>query len=225
MPRGAATSLDSRARQNRAVTRHRFMTAALLLAIGACTPAPTLAPPTAGPTAGPSAAAVSASPSAGPSPVATPAGPGSIQVEPCPPVPSNTACLGDQAGTIAVTVAHAKELVLLLNVHNPGGTTSSPVAILVYVLDAASPLPFGAPDCTTCSSTASRTVIGIEWPALAPGETRIVSVPLPVTGATGTAQAFVDLYPRPLADVVSDEMANGITPGQESWKLGLSIRG
>lgn len=94
--------------------------------------------------------------------------------------------------------------------------------MLLYTLDG-EPLPLGQPACTTCNSTVGKTVIGLEWPALAPGETRTVSVEIPISGGVGPHQVFADLYARSLVDVLSDETANGITPGVESWKLALSV--
>lgn len=113
---------------------------------------------------------------------------------------------------------------LSIVVKNPGGTASTPVSVLVYLLDAGK-LPFGPPICTTCNSTSGRSVIGLEWPALAPGETRTLTTQLPVTGAAGSAVWFAGLYAQGLADVMAAEIGSGIQPGQQTWKVSMTIKG
>ncbi len=119
-------------------------------------------------------------------------------------------------------VPSGANVTLLLELHNPGSAASAPVALLLHAVDGDASLPLGQPACTTCSSTVSPKLIGLEWPALAPGESRAMSVGIPVTGSGGRFEA--DLYARPLADVMADEIANGITPGQQTWTIDLGIR-
>jgi len=111
---------------------------------------------------------------------------------------------------------------LSLAVKNPGGTGTTPVSVLIYV-PAPGSLPFGAPVCTACNSISGKSVVGLEWPALAPGETRTLSVQLPVTGAIGKAAWSATLYAKPLADVLADEIANGLQAGQQTWAVALTI--
>ena len=177
------------------------------------------------PTVGqPLASAAAPTPSVEASRSAPPSAPlaGSVQAVACSTATTGSLCLGDQKGTIVGVATTGTKLNLSIAVANPGGVTSGPIAVLLYEADAAA-LPFGPPVCTTCNSTASKSVIGLEWPALAAGETRTLGVQVPVTGATGTAAVFAALYARPLADVMGDEIANGIQPGQQSWKIALSI--
>jgi hypothetical protein len=149
--------------------------------------------------------------------------PGSIVVLPCSTAsaPGST-CLGDATGTIQSQAKKGSNLTISIEVKNPGGTASTPVAVLLYLLDAGK-LPLGQPICATCNSTSGRSVIGLEWPALAPGETRTLSVQLPVTGAAGNTVWFAGLYAQPLADVMASEIANGIQPSQQTWKVALTI--
>lgn len=135
---------------------------------------------------------------------------------------SGSACLGDAAGRIEATAAKGSNMTLSLVVNNPGGTDSTPVSVLLHVPDPGS-LPFGRPLCTACNSTSGKSVVGLEWPALAPGETRTLSVQMPVSRGTGKAAWSAILYASPFADVMADEIANGIQAGQQTWTVALTI--
>jgi hypothetical protein len=206
--------------------RHLVASLAFASFVAACgtttaSPSPAAATPTtvAAATTGASGSPASSGTATGSSGAAS----GSITIEPCPPTPSTIVCLPPTPGTSHVTVKRGGTMGLLIELANPGSTPSSPVAVLLHVADAASTLPLGQPACTTCSSTATSKMIGLEWPALAAGETRTVSVDIPVTGSGGTFLA--DLYARPLADVMTDQIANGTTPGQQSWTVDLAVSG
>jgi hypothetical protein len=202
------------------LTSRGVMIAAVAVLLGACTTAPT-SPPASTPVAlVPPSAAASSEPSTAP---ATAAVPGSIVVLACGTAPAaGSVCLGDASGTIQVRAAKGSNLNLSLVVNNPGGTASTPVSVLLYQLDAGT-LPLGQPICTTCNSTSGKSVIGLEWLGLAPGETRTVTVDIPVTGAAGNTMFIVDLYAQALADVMAAEIANGIQPGQQTWKVAVAI--
>lgn len=192
---------------------------ALALVLAACAPIQTPVPsPTAGASESPSSAAAS------PTAEASIAGaPGAIVVLACGPAPSvASVCLGGDTGTVKNVAIHGSTMTLMLTVNNPGATASTPISMLLYDLDAGA-LPFGQPDCRTCNSTTSKSVIGLEWPALAPGETRTVDVGLPVTAQAGPTAWFASLYAQSLADVMTAEISGGIQPGQEDWKIATTI--
>jgi hypothetical protein len=195
--------------------------AVVLFLVGACTttPVPT---PSQVPLAStePTTATVAPTPTI----VATPAVPGSIVVQACPgSSAAGAVCFGLDTGTIAAEAVKGSNLRVTLVVNNPGGTASSPVSLLVYLLDAGA-LPFGPPNCRTCNSTSGKSVLGLEWPALAAGETRTVSVDLPVTGPTGASVFFANLYQQALADVMASEIASGIPPSDSTWKVAFTIK-
>ncbi|HYK94479.1 MAG TPA: hypothetical protein VE011_01235 [Candidatus Dormibacteraeota bacterium] len=190
------------------------------LLLGACTttpgptPSQTSLPPTPTPTA-----TIAPSPTAPP----TAAVPGSIVVLACPgSVTAGAVCFGTDTGTITARAVKGSKLTVTLVVNNPGGTVSPPVSVLLYMPDAGA-LPFGQPNCTTCNSTSGKSVLGLEWPALASGETRTVSVDIPVTGAAGATAFFANLYQQALADVMAAEIAGGIQPTDTTWKVALMI--
>ena len=148
--------------------------------------------------------------------------PGSIAVLGCDQsAKPGSLCLGDADGTIEVRATQGTNLSLTITVNNPGGTSSTPVSMLLYVLDPGK-LPLGQPICTTCNSTAGSSVIGLEWPALAPGETRALIVQIPVTRAVSSTW-FAALYAEPLADVMAAQIANGIEAGQQTWTIAMAV--
>ena len=82
-------------------------------------------------------------------------------------------------------------------------------------------MPIGKPACPACASTTKG---GLEWPALASGEERTISATVPITGS-GQTTFFASLYPESLANLMAAEATDGISPGQQTWKIALTIRG
>jgi len=109
-----------------------------------------------------------------------------------------------------------------MTVTNPGSSASTAISVLLYELDAG-PLPFGAPSCSQCSATAGQPFVGLEWSALAPGETRQLAFALPVTAPAGHTVWFASLYGQPLTDVEHAAASGGIQPAQEDWKVATTV--
>jgi len=113
-------------------------------------------------------------------------------------------------------------MTVVLNVTNPGSSPSTAISLLLYELDAG-PLPFGAPVCTACSSTATKPFVGLEWPALAAGENRQLTFEVPITASPGGTIWFASLYGASLADTESASVSSGIQPGQLGWKVSTTV--
>lgn len=111
---------------------------------------------------------------------------------------------------------------ITLTVRNDGASASTAVSLLLHVADGS--VPFGPPTCTSCSTSATQHAFGLEWPALAPGETRQLTASLPIT-ATGKADFQGDLYAESLADLIERTTVDGFTPGQQSWTVALTVKG
>ena len=157
-----------------------------------------------------------------PTATASPVVPGSIVVLGCEqPATLDSLCLADAAGTVDVRAIQGSNLALTITVKNPGEAPTTPVSVLLYIPDPGK-LPLGQPICTTCNSTAGSSVIGLEWPALAPGETRALIVQIPVTRAVSSTW-FAALYAEPLADVMAAQIANGIEAGQQTWTIAMAV--
>jgi hypothetical protein len=189
--------------------------------VGACASAPTV-PPTSVPSisSSPAPTPASASPSVA-SPGASIAVPGSIAVVACPAqAASGSVCLSAD-GAAQGSVAHGL-LTLSLTVRNPGSIASSAVSLLLHGAGTG-PLPFGAPTCASCNTSTAPHSFGLEWPPLAPGETRSLTAQVPITAAGRTTTLLVDLYPESLVDLITNTTIKGIQPGQKGWIVSLTV--
>jgi hypothetical protein len=196
------------------------LTAMLVIACGSApTPVPALSS-----TATASAVVATASPaSASVAPSGLPA-PGTIAVLDCAAeAAAEAVCLGTSPGPADASVASGGMLMLTLSVRNGGTTATTPISLLLHVATGA--LPFGPPVCTSCSTSATQHAFGLEWPPLAPGETRLLTAQLPITASAGKADFGADLYAESLADLITNTTVNGFTPGEQGWTVAVTIKG
>ena len=217
---------------------HRMLAAALvvMLSFAACSGATASPQPTVGPISTPSTqpttastssptAETKASPTVRPTVSATdsPSPSPAVALEPCPTAPAiGTICLGTDPATLAGSAGRGKTLELSLAVTNSTSTASAPMTLVVFQFDPG-PWPFGAASCSDCSHLAKSPFLSFEWAALAPGETRVLTASIALTGSPGAYIWFANLYAQSLADVQAAAKSAGITDGMAGWKAALTI--
>jgi hypothetical protein len=169
------------------------------------------------------AATVEVAPSVTPEPAGSPSTASALTIQDCASTATPASiCLGPDPGSAAATVAKGGVVTLSMTLKNETTTTSTPYTVLLYQLDPG-PWPFASWSCSQCNAYAKVPAIGFGWRALAPGESRTVTIKLTASTQPTSTIWFTSLYAQPLADVEAAAVTGGFVPGVADWKIQATI--